>query len=215
MKGFYLHVKEAIQVNKERSKIYAGLTNGRSKSLSRLLIALEYLTLPIALLYDARGRKFNRNGIPIVANDFVPMDVKDPQIETSMRGTLNMSQNQEIKKMINEYSRSLKIKIWDQVQLEQVFETSLSFIKQIRAYEKDHKIHLSMLIHLVESLALIAKNGTGYAAMSDNKTIRLSSDLIQVHLMGIKRSMLIDARANIFHQEGIGIIVNDLPEIHF
>ena len=72
--AFYQHINEALRVNLERKEIYAQLTQGKSRSISRYLIWLERLSLIPARLIDRWGRTFQEKRIGIIQNDFVSMN---------------------------------------------------------------------------------------------------------------------------------------------
>ena len=49
------------------------------------------------------------------------------------------------------------------------------------------------------------------------RTYKLASDFAKLQLLAIKfgKSINLDKRANVLHQQGVGILVNDLPDIPF
>ena len=51
--AFYIHLTDAIAVNRSRKGYYAARTAGRSRRLSNLLIGMEGALLPFAWWVDA------------------------------------------------------------------------------------------------------------------------------------------------------------------
>ena len=72
-----------------------------------------------------------------------------------------------------------------------------------------------MTKHLVESLGLAAMNALDYAERSGGETLKLSRTFIRFQGLGLLGSVGIDRKAQAFHQQGIGIVVNDVPPIPF
>ncbi|MBT5094516.1 MAG: hypothetical protein HOM21_09755, partial [Halobacteriovoraceae bacterium] len=71
---FVEHLKEAIEVNQQRTSIYSRASDGESYWLSRHLIHFEKLILPLAKVYDRRARVYQRAGIALFCRDFVSME---------------------------------------------------------------------------------------------------------------------------------------------
>jgi hypothetical protein len=74
IKGFEHHLDGAIFLNTERMAIYHLLTGGKSDQLFIGLIGMEKELLPLARTIDTRAVPFNEQGVPIIVNDFVPME---------------------------------------------------------------------------------------------------------------------------------------------
>src|SRR5687767_11786773 len=72
------HLREAMALNRERAAGYAALSDGQSRSLSRLLIGSEALTMGLAVGLEAAAAPYWHAGIPILCADFVPMDGAAP-----------------------------------------------------------------------------------------------------------------------------------------
>lgn len=215
MSGFHQHIREAIACNKQRRKLYASISNNRTRPLSNFLIWTEYLTLPIAKYYDRRGKKFNENGIMIVQEDFVPMDIAPYDQDVQFRNSFSKMIVDEIKSDTKKYLKETKGKIITVSDLKNRYTLTSNFYDDIEALEKNESVNFAMLKHVVESVAFICKNGIAYANQSNGKTIPLSASLFKLHHLGLKNALYFDKKANPFHVENIGILLNDMPKIEF
>ncbi|MEM1268597.1 MAG: hypothetical protein AAGI08_00990, partial [Bacteroidota bacterium] len=63
--GFTAHLDAAIKLNRERLPLYAEWSGGRSISLSKRLIHLERLLLPVAQAFDRVAGPYREAGIPL------------------------------------------------------------------------------------------------------------------------------------------------------
>ena len=210
MNGFYKHVCEAIFINRNRSKLYSSISNGKTRKLSRLLILSEYLTLPIALYFDYIGKKYNKLGIPIVKNDFAPMKINAWDKKPLRNSNMAKKHKKELKSILKNGIRKIQKSINS---LLKAYQENLDLLDIIREYEKQNNLHLAMIKHISESMALILKNGIQYSLQSNGKTEKLSISMFHIHLFALNRAIIIDSIANKFHQNRIGIIVNDMPDI--
>ncbi len=214
--GFYEHLKAAIQVNKERRKFYAQQSNGKSRSLSNRLILSERLLLPVAKMMERQAFIFNTQGIPIIQADFISMhDIKDASTPPAYQNIASPPIWKELKSLLKDYKKSCK-KSLVQDDLKTMGDASFHLLQTLEKLEQTHQCHFAMTKHLIESIAYQVLRGIQYAQLSNNATLSLSKKMIRLHLMGIS-SLLIsfDKKAQKLHQEGIGIIVNDVPEIKF
>lgn len=80
---FEAHLREAIALNAARAPQYAARTGGRSRAVSRRLIASERLLLPVARWFDERAARYHAAGVPLLDALFVPMDATPPYGATS------------------------------------------------------------------------------------------------------------------------------------
>lgn len=209
MPGFASHIKEAIEINRKRKHYYSKVSNGRTRSLSNILIGLERLSLPLAKYYDLKGKKFNRKGIGIVREDFAEMDLRPVESKPRHEGHINSEIHRAIKQKVSTFLSSTS----RSKDLQLISKSSSEFLEMVREEEKQENVHFAMLVHMIESVISIADNGIEYNKISEGKTKSLTLDLVRLHFFSLRFAPLIDRMANPFHQEGIGIIVNDMPDI--
>lgn len=210
--GFESHIQEAIDIYEVRSKQYSILTGGESDKIFNTLIFMEKAMLPVARAIDYQAKKFNDDGIMVVTNDFVPMTLKYTAFDyihpsngfNDSTEHLSKSWMSKLRTHIN--SSDFKAIAYDAQQA----------LNAIDLHEQEFNVHLPMLKHLVESIGYGALHAYGYACESNNQTTALSKRLLSVQLLVLNDMVWkFDQQANVFHQQGIGVLVNDLPPIPF
>ena len=211
--SFQQHLKDAIEINKQRALYYKEQTNGRSVTISRALIVLEYLALPIAIYFEKQAKPFNQQGIMLVKHDFVPMQVADKTRQPPFQNALNVNALKYLQKNQKKLMRNINVAIKSQEGLMDLYECAKAHLAILEAFEEQHEIHLSMTKHLLESYLFIAKNGLRYAEQSENKTLKLSQRLLSLHQRLFTHTLKFDKAANHCHQMGVGILYNDLPDM--
>jgi hypothetical protein len=216
MDGFYAHLADAIALNKSRRATYAQLTDGCSKSLSSRLINLERITLPIALYFDWRARKFNRAGIPIIIDDFISMEkVLPPSEAPRFRGQMSDASAAQLCRLLKSTRTELSAAVREAA-FERAAEKTYRLLVEVEELEHSSEALLCMTRHLIESLGFGALNATRFAQLSEGKTVRLSKAFLAVQLFGIGASAVaLDRRAQAIHKLGAGILQNDVPSIPF
>lgn len=213
--NFYGHLKEAIQINRQRKAIYAQLSNQQSLAISNFLITSEVFSLPIARYFDWQGSKFNKAGIAIIADDFVAMNnieaVHQPPQYQQLATQYHL-------RMLKYSVRSFKkrLKYWSaKVDFQKICQEAAYLLEKIDSIELAAQAHFAMLRHLVESIGYASVNAITYAKLSANKTQKLSIRLIKTQAIALNSAIRLDIRAQKIHQLGVGIIVNDVPPIPF
>lgn len=213
--GFAQHLNEAIALNRSRRDVYERLSGGSTRSLSNRLILLEQLTLPAAHALDLWGKRFQKAGIPILQADFVSMqDVRSPFAPPRWRGEATDAQAKDLQGQIDAYRDTLG-KALSQNDFAGIAEASYRLLETLDATEKTTRMHWAMTKHLVESLGLAAMNALDHAARSNGETETLSRSFIRFQSLGLLGSVSLDRKAQAFHRQGIGIVVNDVPPIPF
>jgi len=214
-RAFYTHLKETIRVNKDRKKVYAGLSNNRSKSLSNRLIFYESLCLPLAIHYDKKAEIFDLRGIPIIRDDFVSIDdireAATPPVYTNGNSRKAFG---EVKKILKQYKRQVKKHLVNNF-FEGVCDFTLELLYLLDDIEKQYQLHFAMSKHLLESMGLNAFNAISYARQSHGETIYLSRQIVGLHAAVLNMGLRLDRSAQKIHATGAGIIVNDVPSIPF
>lgn len=212
---FYGHLNDAIQINTQRLGIYAGISRGKSLPLSLRLIFLERISLLAALYFDWRAAKFQKKGIRVIANDFVPMHpLPSPLTPPLYRQVADPKTTAHIKQILKTYRNNLLTSL-DKKDFHQGATLSLTTLKNIRNLEETHRCHFAMTIHLIESVGLACVNAIGYAQQSNNATQNFSRNFIKAQAFGLRFCLALDKKAQPLHRLGIGILVNDMPKIPF
>lgn len=213
--GFALHLEEAIAINEGRMPIYAQLTHGKSKRISRKLIAWEKGLLPYAYSLDRQAKKYQEEGIPIVQADFVPMDnLLAAETPPTYSGQASKATWVELSQALLYFKKDVRTAIKEE-NLYQVCYLVAGMIHRLEEIEQEGQCHFAMCKHLLESMGWIALNGITYIKLSEGKSFSLTKRLIMSHLPAIKFHKTMDGPAQDIHVMGVGILVNDLPHIPF
>ncbi|EAY31492.1 hypothetical protein [Microscilla marina] len=213
--AFYIHLKEAIDTNQGRKKIYAQQTHRQSVRLSNLLIMSEKISLPVARYFDWKARRFNQAGIGVVANDFVPMDdILPPETPPLYPQQASPAHLHEATQLTQALAQKLKATL-KTYNFEAACAATEDALQQLAQIEHRAQAHFAMLKHLLESIGYASVNAPQYAQLSKGATGKLSRQLIGMQAKGLSLALRIDTRAQKIHQLGAGIIVNDVPPIPF
>lgn len=214
-KHFSAHVKEAIKVNKSRAEHYAGLSNGKTRGLSRLYTSLEYCLLPLAAIFDRWAAKFHRQDIPVLRGDFVSM-AAIPAVNSpaTRHGRLGQEAISAFKTLLTS-SRKELIRAATRRDFIRVQLAAIDTLHHLRQLEAQNNCHLALTLHFVESIGLAARNADMLGRRFSGKTDNFYRAFIILQASGLKLFAPVDLQAQNFHQAGIGIIANDLPAIPF
>lgn len=215
VEGFREHLQAAIQLNRSRREIYDRYSGGRTRAFSNTLIGLELLSLPPAMLLDAWAKRFQERGIPIIQGDFVSMTaVRSPFAPPRWRGVANDAEAEQVQAWLAAYRKELGAAL-DGDDFEGLARSTHDLLGRLERTEREHRTHWAMTKHLIESLGMAAMNAGDYADASNGETRRLSRAFIRLQSMGLLGSVALDRKAQDLHRQGIGILVNDIPDIPF
>jgi len=215
MNGFYVHLVDAIIVNKRRRIQYAERTGGRTRRLSSFLIWFERLTLPLAWWIDRRARPFNARGIPIVESDFVSMElIRAADAPPRYRKVAPESAFQEVRAGLDRIRAAARAAI-PVDDYRAVAHAAHAFLEEIKAIEARVESHFCMTRHFVESLGIASANATDYSARTGGEINAFVRFFLDTQIFGLRFVEYFDRRAQPFHAEGVGIVLNDIPDIPF
>ncbi len=208
--AFSAHLRDAIDLNLARADAYAARTGGRSRPLSWLLVGLERLCLPTARWFELRAE-----GIPrrqhLLELSFVPMQgLPESGALPFRRAGPARRQSALALRLLRRLSRQTRAALRDG-ELGPVVTACERALAGLEVLERRHDAHLAMSRHLVESVGRVAMVATRLGLERD----RFAQDLLRLHLVGLPLAPRLDARAQRVHQAGVGLLVNDLPEIPF
>jgi hypothetical protein len=212
---FSQHVQEAIELNRARLGFYAQRTNGRSRALSLRMLTIETSVLPVARALDLWARPFNRQGIPILVDDFVCMS-KVPTADTPprYRGQASPAVAAHYRRLLKAYRRQVRpyVRAKD---FAGAAGTTAHFLRALQDLERRGGCHFAMACHILESIGLAARNAEKYRLASHGRTDRLARVFLEAQLLGLPAFAHLDLPAQTFHAQGFGILVNELPPIPF
>jgi len=209
------HVREAIEVNKARQKYYADISKGATSKVSLLYTSLEYSLFPITFVFDRWAQKFRSAGIPVLAEDFVPMSgISSVDKPLLRRGMLDRVGRRELRKMLRawQWKSSLAAARKDFLKVQLL---AINVLHELRQMELRHNCNLSLTIHFVESVGLASRNADRLSRQYAKRADNFYRAFIAIQISGVRLFSKVDLQAQPFHRAGIGIIVNDLPAIPF
>jgi len=213
--AFCEHLRDAIAVNAKRKKLYARMSANQSLWVSWALILLEKAAIMIAWLIDRKAEKFQKMGIPIIVNDFVPMQ---PLPSYDAAPLYSKQANKQILRQIardlKKYRKSINACL-AKCQFIPAAKISYEILQHIRQIEKEHHCHFAMTRHLIESAGFAVLHAPLYATASQGATTPLSKMLVRIQIFALFGGLWLDKQAGVMHQMGIGIVVNDVPAIPF
>jgi hypothetical protein len=205
------HLREAAAINKQRMPLYDSLTGGRSRGISRRLIWTERLALVAAWYVDWRAKTFQREGIRIVCDDFVPM-ANTPAFQPRAADPpppLSAFAPADARRIRRAVERARRRGGFPAASA--VLEREIERLSGAPAYH-------CMLRHLLESALRISNQAPRYAAEARARGLAaspegLSRTLLDLHLSTLGEAARLDVRAAPLQAEGIPIICQDVPPI--
>ena len=205
------HLREAAALNKARMPRYDSLTGGRSRGISRRLIWTERLAVPVAWWVDWRARQFQREGIRIVCDDFVPM------AHTPAFRARAADPPPPLSAFVPADARRIRRAV-QRAQRRGGFSAASDVLtRELRSLESTPAYHC-MLRHLLESALRISNQAPRYAAEARARGLladpaELSRTMLDLHLTMLGEAAKLDRRAAPLQAEGIPIICQDVPPI--
>lgn len=200
------HIKEAIVINSNRLPIYSKLTNGKSEKVSRSLILMEKMLLPIAKIIDMRTRQYLRNGIPLMKDEIVPMEL--PPFTSSIANVQRTDQSVNIKEFIYDIHRAL-----NKSDFEEIVRLSNLQLDELEQSPNGY----CLIRHFIESIRRSAALAPKQIDLADIKGLQspipIIKQFIYLHLIGLGWGKSIDEMAKEIQNEGIPIICQDIPYI--
>lgn len=206
---FHDHVKDAMDLNRERRELYSKVSQGESEKVSRYLIIWEKIIILKAKKFDRRARKYQRLGIPFMCEDFVDMKLTPNYTDTTQIPSAYNLNYKPISKLIK---KTLKTELSFGYQ---PFIKQLN--KEITKLEKNGAYDC-LLRHLLESLVRTADLAPRYLAKAPQQNRRKFNKLINKYLrlqiFGIGQAVFIDRKARSLQAKGLPILCNDVPAVH-
>ncbi|MBA4159172.1 MAG: hypothetical protein H0X65_17100 [Gemmatimonadetes bacterium] len=207
---FQRHLREAIELNRERLPLYSQLTDGASERISRRLIWSERLALPVAWYIDRRASGYLQAGIPLVCDEFVSMELTPPfraraPIAPQPVTTFRPTDTRRVRRAVRGSYRQGGFP-----GVSAVLEGELRRLEDAPTYH-------CMLRHLLESALRIANLAPIQAARAEELGMDspegLSWLLLRLHLLTLEDAARLDRAAAPLQAEGIPIICQDVPPI--
>ncbi|HEV2132239.1 MAG TPA: hypothetical protein VGR27_14085, partial [Longimicrobiaceae bacterium] len=207
---FQRHLREAIQLNRERLPLYSHLTQGASERISRRLIWSERLALPVAWYIDRRASGYLQAGIPLVCDEFVSMELTPAFRARTPNPPQPLSAFQQVDTHRVRGAIRSSYREGGFPGVSTVLEAELRLLEEAPTYH-------CMLRHLLESALRIANLAPIQAARAEalgmDSPEGLSWLLLRLHLLTLEDAARLDRAAAPLQAEGIPIICQDVPPI--
>ncbi|MBN8541478.1 MAG: hypothetical protein J0L82_13885 [Deltaproteobacteria bacterium] len=212
---FREHLREAIAINMARRPFYARLSNFQSNEISDRLIAGEKLAKFASYLFhnfDAQAESYQEKGINIVCDEFVSMSLTPKFKAYGPLPHPDLRRFQELDPYI--LGRSL-VRAIDEG-YPQTVAAAKHWISMIK--KSDARFNC-MTRHLLESVGRIAKLAPSHIRKAAKRGVQspahLSDSMIAAHLLMLPESVALDTLAAPIQSQGIQILCQDVPPIHF
>jgi len=209
------HLREAIELNSERKKIYSAMTEGKSEKISDRLIFLEKLARSTVFLLDGdrvSGKlwgsyMYNKVGIPIFCADVESM-TKATELRMTSPVSLPPWKKLPIKQMQADLRKALQTASWEKIE-----NTSLQWFEALNRTPQFG----CMTRHFIESIARVAGHAEDYRKMAKEMKLPDPQNLllffISNMILALKQGGNLDVQALPFQVQGIPILCNDVPPL--
>lgn len=202
-------------MNKKRRPLYIKLTNYQSREISERLIAGEQLAKFGSYLFynfDGDAEIYQRNGINIVCDEYVPMALTPAFQEVSPLPHPDLRYFKEL----DAYRLRKRIVRAQRKGYDELVATARAIIHEIETPQKGFNC---MTKHLMESIGRIAKFAPIHAASAREKRLpsplSLSDRMISAHLIMLPEAIEVDVLAAPLQANGVAILCQDVPPIEF
>jgi len=203
------HMREALALNRARAPLYAELTRGRSRGISRTLVWAERAAIPVARYLDWRAAEFQRAGIAVVCDDFVPMhDTPAFRPRADDPPPLSAFAPADVRGLRRAVRRAYRAGGF--AAASGALEGEVERLSAVPAFH-------CMTRHLLESALRVSNGAQRHAAEARARGIAspagLSRTLLELHLGALGASARLDRRAAPLQAEGVPILCQDVPPI--
>lgn len=202
------HLREAIELNRARAPLYARLSAGASRRVSRRLIATERLALPLARLLDAYAERYQDAGIPVLCEDFVEMSGVAPAPDRrgpAPAGSFTPVEAGPLARRLRAARRAGGFG-----------GTAAAADAEVARLAHQPEYHC-MTRHMLESIRRVAGQAERYAGDADRLGVPaptwISDVLLRLHLAALGESARLDRAAAPVQAAGVPIVCRDVPHI--
>ena len=210
MQDFKRHIKEAINLNKDRLPQYAALTNNQSIPFSKRLINYEKLILSSAWLVDFIGDRYQTKGLPFVKEEFIDM-------ESTNAFSATFPKHIDFQKPLIPYDFSFFSKVIKSAISNKSSEKIVEICNAVLLDLQSQAHVYNMTRHIIESLRRIAYLIPFHQLKAQELKIKPPTSyswmFIKSHLYLLSRSINFDEKVSFIQEKGIPFIWQDLPSI--
>ncbi|MBA4158227.1 MAG: hypothetical protein H0X65_12220 [Gemmatimonadetes bacterium] len=206
--AFERHLLEAVELNRHRAPLYAQLTNGQSRAISRSLIRYERLLIPVARWFDRRAEPYHRAGVPLLEEAFVSMERTPEWLPYREPSSYRPRLRPRGGRIAREVRRAFR---------QRGFPGAAAALERHLGLLATEPSYHCMLRHLLESTLRITVLAPEHDRLARELGLRsplgISSRLLRLHLCGCGSSVRLDARAAPLQARGIALIGQDVPPV--
>ncbi len=202
------HLREAIAQNEARRPLYEAASNGESRRVSDLMIALERASLVLAPGVDEPAARYHSAGLPVVCDAVVPMS-RAPSFEPLVLGAI-------AEPFVAQNGDALAADLREVLLREGPEATGIAALRAMDRLAAAPHRHC-MVRHVLESIARIGllaplhEHVARHAKLAS--PLALEEDLLRAHFAGLGASAYIDTIAAPLQARGVPIVCNDVPVI--
>lgn len=203
------HVREAIELNRERRELYRQDGNDDAARVMNKLIILEKLMLPFSASLDRATMRLQNAGVPMWCEDLVPMNTV-PNYQTSVHAPSNHYRtfDKNIRKELVKELRNFKY--------EQRYELYKSIEGIIKTQLNDHNYNC-LTRHFLEaaarSLQLSDKHYERAPIELKVDVLRALEKLLKQLALALGSASKIDDRAASIQARGVPVLCQEMPPI--
>ena len=205
---FKKHIKDSISINKERKKIYSGLTNGKSNSIYNEFIDFEYLTNVITPIYDLQALPYQKQGINLFCDEFMDL-IREPEFDPNNR-QIPAEMFQQLDWKYHHKQIAGAIKHEDVSEVKKVTIEALIEIKSLPNY-------YCLTRHFYESIYRFAHFVPLRVKQAEEKGLKNPTNLMfrmmKLQALGLRGSYGIDVKSSPIQMSGIPIICSEIPAL--
>ncbi|HEY0159251.1 MAG TPA: hypothetical protein VGF28_18335 [Thermoanaerobaculia bacterium] len=204
---FEAHIREALELNRERAAWYASLTNGASNVVFRRYLLAERAVLPAAAWFDRRSAPYHSAGVPLLSSVFVSMQTV-PALTGAAAPRTGDGTAPNVRRIVRALRSAFRAGGFDG--LARAADESVQALAE-RPWRD------CMLRHQLESLRRLGnaspRNVSHAVELGLPSPERLLRRFVQFHLQGVRFAPWIDKPALRLQLRGVPILENDLPHI--
>jgi hypothetical protein len=204
------HLREAIQINRERRPLYSARTSGQSVSISANLILLERQMLILAPLLDRYASKYHEAGIPVFCQDLMPMTLTPEYAEGYPDGAPELTAFLPISAGVirRDLSRGLRSEGLAGIERE-----ALKWLHHLEAEPRFHCLTRHFLESTIRSARLADKYDRRAKRLGVDSPLRLMTRYLRLSLTAFGAAVDIDLDAAPLQAANVPIICQDIPAI--
>ncbi|MCM0606927.1 MAG: hypothetical protein KA715_12625 [Xanthomonadaceae bacterium] len=200
---FTQHLREAMLVNETRGKTYSKLTHGKTNSISKELIFLDWIGTFASPYFDSRSKKtLSKNDLPLLC-EVIPPFLPVLQQEIKLNAPIDLSEYRSFS--VEKISRA----IYSAHREGQLKKAQLEIQKIISDINQNTRFNCltRQFLTSMDLLINVAHDSPSQGAQD------LAWDSIRASLYQLRLLSQIDRSAAPFQAQGIPIICAEIPEL--